>query len=76
MKILNYRPTPNGAGNVIAMIDAEVCPGIRMFGMRLLRMPDGSHRVYGTQAALDREVVTAIAQAALSFGGDRLELNS
>jgi hypothetical protein len=44
-----------------------------MFGMRLLRMPDGSHRVYGTQAALSREAVATIAESALSFGGDRLE---
>jgi hypothetical protein len=75
MKIIDYRPTPHGEGNTIAMLDAEVAPGIRMFGMRLLRMPDGSHRVYGTQAALDREVVAAIAKAVLSHGGDRLESN-
>jgi hypothetical protein len=76
LKILAYKPTPSGGGNVIALVDAEVASGIRLHGLRLMRMPDGSHRVFGDRVGLDRAVVDAIASAAISLGGDRLESRS
>jgi len=76
LKILNLKPTPSDGRNVIALVDAEVSPGIRLHGLRLMRMPDGSHRVFGDRIGLDRDVVNDIAAAALSHGGDRLETNN
>jgi len=74
MKILSVRPAPPG-GKVLAVFDAEVSPGIRLFDLALRRGADGGLRVYAPNAfgrhtaTFDADVVTdlaALAQTELS----------
>jgi hypothetical protein len=73
MRIIAYKPTPFGRGNTIGLVDVETIEGVRLYGLRLTQMPDGTHRVFGERLGLSRNVVDAIATAALSFEGDHLE---
>jgi hypothetical protein len=72
VKILSYKSAPSGAGNTLALVDVEVVEGVRLYGLRLTQMPDGSHRVFGERLGLSRNVVVAIASAALSHEGGHL----
>jgi hypothetical protein len=76
MKIIDYKPAPSGKGNTIGLVDVETIEGVRLYGLRLTQMPDGTHRVFGERLGLSRNVVDAIATAALSFEGDHLESRS
>jgi hypothetical protein len=73
MKILAYKPTPSGGGNTVAYVDVEIVAGVRLYGLRFSTLADGTHRVFGERVGLDRAVVNAIAAAAISLGGDRLD---
>lgn len=46
MKILTIRPAPPGSGNTLARFDAEIAPGIRAYGLRLVQSKTGL-RVFG-----------------------------
>lgn len=46
MKILAIRPAPPGSGNNLARFDAELSPGVRAYGLRLVRAERGL-RVFG-----------------------------
>jgi hypothetical protein len=76
MKIIDYKPAPSGNGNTIGLVDVETIEGVRLYGLRLTQMPDGTHRVFGERLGLSRNVVDAIATAALSFEGGHLESRS
>ena len=73
MKILHFKPAPSGGGNTLALIDVEIVEGVRLYGLRLTQMPDGSHRVFGDRIGLSRDIVVAIASASLSNEGGHLE---
>lgn len=45
MEILNLRPSP-GSGNTVARFDAEIAPGVRAYGLRLVNAKNG-YRVFG-----------------------------
>jgi hypothetical protein len=76
VKILSYKSAPSGAGNTLALIDVEIVEGVRLYGLRLTQMPDGTHRVFGERLGLSRDVVVAIASAALSFEGGHLNASA
>ena len=67
MKIV-ARHTPRGAD--LALADVEVCTGVTLFGVRVLRAPDGSHRAYARGAALAPAIVQSVS--ALILKGDCL----
>lgn len=58
MRLLE-KHTPLGAD--VALADVEVCHGIRLFGIRVVRAADGSHRVYGRGATFSQDVVKSIS---------------
>lgn len=45
MRIISFRPDPSG-GNTLARFDAELSPGIRAYGLKLVQSKAGL-RVYG-----------------------------
>ncbi|WP_454745637.1 hypothetical protein [Ciceribacter selenitireducens] len=49
MKIISIRPAPPG-GNTLARFDAELAPGIRAYGLRLVQAQAGL-RVFGASIA-------------------------
>lgn len=78
MKILNFRPAPHDAGNTLGHADVEIVDGLKLFGLRIARMPDRSFRVFGPNTdrggrsmSLDPAMVNAVARAALN----KLELD-
>ncbi len=58
MKII-ARHAPRGGD--LALADVEVCDGVTLFGVRVLRAHDGSHRAYARGAALAPHVIDEIA---------------
>ncbi|MER8743864.1 hypothetical protein NKH54_12340 [Mesorhizobium sp. M1004] len=46
MQILSIRPEPPGAGSVVARFDLELSDQLRMFGLRLVKKPDGHRAIY------------------------------
>ncbi|WP_426433915.1 hypothetical protein [Bradyrhizobium genosp. P] len=74
MRIIELRPPrPGAAAGAIAHVDIEFDPGIRLYGLRVSRAPDGSFRVFGLSndhgrtCAFDRDAIEAIANATLKF---------
>jgi hypothetical protein len=49
---------PRGAD--LALADVEVAPGVRLFGVRLLRAPDGTMKAYARGATLSPHIVNEI----------------
>ncbi|MCP2132822.1 hypothetical protein ABH977_008385 [Bradyrhizobium ottawaense] len=45
MKIIGLRPARAGAG-AIAHVDIETAEGIKIYGVRVSRSPDGSYRAF------------------------------
>lgn len=77
MRILNLRPAPPGTGNTLCHVDIEIMPGVRLYGLRVARMPDRSFRVFGPNTdrcgrsmSFDPAAVDAIAHAAISYSSD------
>jgi hypothetical protein len=73
MRILAYRPCPGG-GNTIGHVDVEIIDGVRLFGLRVSRMPDKTFRVFGPNTdrggkamSFDPLTVDAIAHATLDI---------
>lgn len=70
MRILSVRP---GRAPIIGHVDVETSPGVRLYGLRVSRAPDGSYRVFGLSnehgrtCAFDRDAVNAIANATIQF---------
>lgn len=74
MHILSIRPEPPGAGSVVARFDLELSDQLRMFGLRLIKKPDGHRAIYAPNsggvrvvtfgAALVQEIANA-AEAAI-----------
>jgi len=57
MQIIYCRPIEESACNgtvCLATIDLEFSPELRLYGLRLLRMPDGQHRLYAPQSGKRR----------------------
>ena len=51
MKILYAHPTgENGQRDCVAFVDVELNDDVRLYGLRLVRQPDGRHRIYAPQA--------------------------
>jgi|KBSMisStandDraft_5_1062788.scaffolds.fasta_scaffold3195536_1 hypothetical protein len=46
MRIIGLRPARAGAG-AIAHVDIETAEGIKIYGVRVSRAPDGSYRAFG-----------------------------
>ncbi len=60
MQILYVRPVNEPASEgtrCLATIDLEFSPELRLYGLRLLRMADGDHRLYAPQSG-QRRVAT------------------
>lgn len=49
IRILDIRPVPPGAGRTIARFDLEIDGCIRLYGLILRELPDGSKRIAGPQ---------------------------
>lgn len=76
MHIFYVRPNAEperGGTHCLATVDIEFSPDLRLYGLRLLRMPDGAHRLYAPQSGTRRtatfstpmaERLTAMALAA------------
>jgi hypothetical protein len=51
MKILFARPTKErGQRPCVAFVDVELNEHVRLYGLRLVRQPDGAHLIYAPQA--------------------------
>jgi len=50
---------PRGAE--IALCDVELCPGVKLFGVKLMRAADGSHRAYAKNVTFSPAVIEDIA---------------
>lgn len=62
MRIIEkYRPR----GGDVALADVEVCPGVRLFGIRIVRATDGSHRAYARGATFSEDAVKSISTLVL-----------
>ncbi|MGY4352235.1 hypothetical protein ACVWXM_008728 [Bradyrhizobium sp. GM7.3] len=68
MKIIEFRPS-RSSGKQLGTFDAEIAPGVRALDLSLIRKPDGSYRVFGTNIRLDIGVANDLAQAAVVMGG-------
>ncbi len=53
MKLIGLRPARSGAG-AIAYVDVESSPGVKLYGLRVSRSPDGNFRVFGPENAHGR----------------------
>lgn len=75
MKILYCHPTREcGAKDCVAFVDVELNEHIRLYGLRLVRQPDGAHFLFAPQSGPRRtatfskplaERLTALAVEAL-----------
>lgn len=71
MRIIAIRPAPPG-GKVIAHVDLEPSPGVRLYGVRVSRADDGGFRVFGPSndrgrtCAFDPDVADSIARATIT----------
>lgn len=75
MRILYAHPTHGrGEKECIGFVDVEINGELRMYGLRIVRQPDGRHLVYSPQAGHRRtatfgkplaEQITALALEAL-----------
>jgi hypothetical protein len=52
-------------GDDVALADVEICSGVKLFGVRIVRATDGSHRAYARGAAFTPEVVKSISNLIL-----------
>lgn len=51
MKILYCHPTgERGAKDCVAFVDVELNEDIRLYGLRLVRQPDGAHFLFAPQS--------------------------
>lgn len=50
MKIISLKAAPPGSGNTVARFDAEIAPGIRAYGLKLVQSRSGL-RVFGPSIA-------------------------
>jgi len=66
MKVLTVQP-PSGGGRELARADVEVMPGLRMFGLKIVRTNTGSNRVYGRSVSFSPEVANQISNAVMSY---------
>ena len=74
MKVLYAHPTgETGSRDCIAFVDVQFNDNLRMYGLRLIRQPDGRHMIYAPQAGTRRtatfskstaEELTALSVAA------------
>jgi hypothetical protein len=62
MKLLERRQP---LGGDVALADVEVCEGVRLYGVRIVRAADGSHRAYARGAALSPPMVKSISTLVL-----------
>jgi hypothetical protein len=61
MRIFATHP-PRGAE--VALVDVDVGGGIKLFGVRLMRAPDGSHRAFAKNATFSPAAIEEIARQA------------
>jgi hypothetical protein len=61
MQILATHP-PRGAE--VAVVDVDLGDGVRLFGVRLMRVPDGSHRAYAKNVTFSPAAIEEIAKLA------------
>lgn len=50
MKIISLKAAPPGSGNTVARFDAEIAPGVRAYGLKLVQSRSGL-RVFGPSIA-------------------------
>ncbi len=50
MRILSLKVAPPGSGNTLARFDAEIAPGIKAYGLKLVQSQSGL-RVFGPSIA-------------------------
>jgi hypothetical protein len=48
-------------GDDVALADVEICPGVKLFGVRVIRATDGGYRAYARGAAFTPDVVKSIS---------------
>jgi hypothetical protein len=77
MKILYCHPTgETGRKDCIAFVDVEVSKDLRLYGLRLVRKPDGAHFLYAPRAG-QRRVATfskPMAQALTDMAVEAFEV--
>lgn len=81
MRILYCHPThETGRKDCIAFVDVELNEHVRLYGLRLVRQPDGAHFLFAPQAGQRRtatfskplaERLTALAVEALGAANER-----
>lgn len=86
MRILSLSPAVNSGGGsmkVVAEFDLQLTPDIAVYGMRLLRAPNGDHVSYAPTALGGRRSVTfarplaeAITAAALASYSEHVTANA
>jgi len=55
MRILYCHPLKeNAARDCVAFVDVELNEDVRMYGLRLVRQPDGAHLIYSPQCGTRR----------------------
>jgi hypothetical protein len=48
-------------GDDVALADVEICTGVKLFGVRVVRAHDGSYRAYARGAAFTPDVVKSVS---------------
>lgn len=79
MRVLYARPTKEkGDRACIAFVDIELNDHVRMYGLRLVRQPDGKHLIYAPQAGQRRAATfsTPLATQISSLALEALEAGS
>jgi hypothetical protein len=51
-------------GVEMALCDVEILDGVKVFGVRLMRAPDGSHRAFAKNATFSPAAIEEIAKQA------------
>ncbi|SDP46802.1 hypothetical protein SAMN05428967_2253 [Phyllobacterium sp. YR620] len=77
MKILYCHPTREcGKRDCIAFVDVELNEHIRLYGLRLVKQPDGNHMLYAPQAGQRRSATfsTALAKRLTALAVEALEV--
>jgi len=65
MRILYTHPLKSGKDrDAVAFVDVELNEHVRLYGLRLVRQPDGQHRLYAPQAGQRRTATFSEPMAA------------
>lgn len=77
MRVLYCHPTrETGSRDCIAFVDIELNEHIRLYGLRLIKQPDGNHTLYAPQAGQRRSATfsTGLAKRLTALAVEALQV--